>query len=636
MELRPDLTAAQIASVRQQLQDAGLLDAFPNGMDGRALLRFQDRNDDQDAPPTTGDVPPTDRRASDSRGKSNRRGRVRRGETTDTLASGSPHDGQGNVRPSNSDEKCRPDENCGVAERRAAVQPQQPLLDARAKETAQLRRERSSPPSQESNERPASSASRDARRQSSREQRGSLRDSSGDSSTSSGKTSSRIVDRDLDSGDDIADTFPQTVWAYYILPQSVLTFYRPSLCGSCYTCHSMMVLRAIRRVLRDDGVVWWNLGDGYYASGPNRQTGLGSYGEGLKQDKRSPYQRSTDGLKPKDLILMPERIALAAQAEGWWVRSRIIWNKSNAMPESDDSRPTNSHETIWMMTKNAAKPLYWILSSTGEISDVAPRKRGRWIEGVDWDWVTRSNGKRVQLTHWQGKDYWWDQEVVREAHGSIDRIGGREPNFAPHKHLPEDQDYNRNRAGGDGVGYSPAGRNIRNVWTFSTAQTPEAHFATFPEELPRRCILAACPRKVCRTCGKARVRIVERQGLEEHPARANRNVRNKADFDGEGYAERESTLGLVGDDVTTGWTDCGHNTYQPGVVLDPFCGLATTGIVAKRLGRRFIGIELSEKYAEMARNKLTVGRKMRSDVTREKSKGEQEREKRGLGRTPLI
>ena len=107
-------------------------------------------------------------------------------------------------------------------------------------------------------------------------------------------------------------------------------------------------------------------------------------------------------------------------------------------------------------------------------------------------------------------------------------------------------------------------------------------------------------------CGKPRVRLVERQGLHEHPARANRNARNKADYDGEGYAERDSTLGLVGDGVTIGWSDCGcvAPDYQPGLVLDPFAGLATTGTAALRLGRRFVGIELSEQYADMARRKL--------------------------------
>ena len=233
-----------------------------------------------------------------------------------------------------------------------------------------------------------------------------------------------------------------------------------------YVEHTVQVLRAIRRVLRPDGVVWWNIGDSYAGGGVVR-------GDGKWPDKHdSSLQRTAYGrigtLKPKDLVLMPERVALAAQADGWWVRSRIIWHKPNAMPESVRDRPTDAWEHIWVLTTNAR--------------------------------------------------YWYDQEAVREA--------------------------------GDGTG-----RNMRNVWTFPTAATPEAHFATFPEELPRRCILAACPPEVCANCRTAPVRIPEPD-------------------------------------------------YQPGLVLDPFCGIGTTGLVARRLGRRFVGIELSPKYAAMAREKM--------------------------------
>ena len=270
----------------------------------------------------------------------------------------------------------------------------------------------------------------------------------------------------------------------------------------------------------------------------------------------SPY------LKQKDLTLVPERFALAVQQRGWWVRSRIIWHKPNAMPESVRDRPTDDHEHIWMLTRSAR--------------------------------------------------YYYDQEAVREAQSEttmrrwdgVDR--GERPGLVEYT---ETRGRNGPLTHGESYHISPdAKRNLCTVWTFPTAQTPEAHFATFPLELPLRCIEASCPREVCANCGTARVRITERRGLEEHPARRDRSVRNKADFDGDDYAERDSTLGLVANDVTTGWTDCGCETpdYQPGLVLDPFAGLATTGIAALRLGRRFIGIELSEKYAEMAAKKLSL------------------------------
>lgn len=253
-----------------------------------------------------------------------------------------------------------------------------------------------------------------------------------------------------------------------------------------YVEHTLDVLREIRRVLRPDGVVFWNIGDGYSGSGQG-------YGDTKTTNKNhaGSHQREKPlwavGLKPKDLVLMPERVALAAQADGWWVRSRIVWSKPNAMPESVRDRPTNAHETIWMLTKSAR--------------------------------------------------YFWDQEAVREPGAVwIGQAGTFSRNGDVSGHVLPGQGYAEHRTGRtDRV---PAGRNVRDVWTFPTAQTPEAHFATFPEELPKRCILAACP--------------------------------------------------------------------PGGLVLDPFCGIGTTGVVARRLGREFVGIELSPKYAEIAGRKIAL------------------------------
>lgn len=332
-----------------------------------------------------------------------------------------------------------------------------------------------------------------------------------------------------------------------------------------YVEHTLLVLRAIRRVLRDDGVVWWNIGDGYSGS-------WGNYGARNSQQRtvrkeryardaweshkgKPPSADPQPDLKPKDLVLMPERVALAAQADGWWMRSRVIWHKPNAMPQSVRDRPTNAHETIWLLTKSAR--------------------------------------------------YWWDAEAVREPYNERS-LGRYQYQFG----LGPAAAVAGSPSVGDGSGHAanpnPLGRNVRDVWTFPTAQTAEAHFATFPMALPLRCIAASCPREVCRTCGKARVRIVER-GFTDHDAEtasayeegsaANRLALLR-------QAARAAGAEYVASTQTTGWTDCGHDDYDPGIVLDPFAGLATTGLAALRLGRRFIGVELSERYAELARRKL--------------------------------
>ena len=214
-----------------------------------------------------------------------------------------------------------------------------------------------------------------------------------------------------------------------------------------YVQHTVEILREIRRVLRNDGVVFWNIGDSYAAS--NR----GSGGHSPKQDSNrgswtpgNHRNEISNGLKPKDLCLIPFRVALAAQADGWWVRSDIIWAKPNPMPESVTDRPTRSHEYILMLTKSAT--------------------------------------------------YYWDQDAVREPLSPLTLADRRNDTG---RHTQDSKTYGVHPTSPDSPSWYRSksfvnpdnGRNLRSVWTFTTEPYPEAHFATFPEELPRRCILAA-------------------------------------------------------------------------------------------------------------------------------------------------
>ncbi len=328
-----------------------------------------------------------------------------------------------------------------------------------------------------------------------------------------------------------------------------------------YVEHTLDVMRAIRRVLRPDGVVWWNIGDGYAASPSGNQKWTGWETGGIKDASGNYEKRSTVGgaLKPKDLVLMPSRVALAAQADGWWVRSMIVWSKPNAMPESTKDRPTTAHEYVLMLTKSAR--------------------------------------------------YWYDQEAVREpamgqnhhdltgpgydAPGQTKQLGNRKQDGHGRRHAG----FNARWAEAEAMGAVPAGRNMRSVWEFPTAQTPEAHFATFPEELPRRCILASAPQAICSKCGVARVRIVEAgetQTIPRYPSRE--RIRDSKMYGPVSWKTANSV----------GWTvcKCKSPSYVPGLVLDPFAGIGTTGTVARRLGRRFVGIELSEAYCRMAAKRM--------------------------------
>jgi DNA modification methylase len=291
------------------------------------------------------------------------------------------------------------------------------------------------------------------------------------------------------------------------------------------------VFDEVRRVLRPDGTCWVNMGDSYAA----KSTGSLSF----RRDRAevSPTRAAIpDGIKVKDLMGMPWRLAFALQDSGWYLRQDIIWSKPNPMPESVQDRCTKSHEYIFLLTKSAryfydaeavkedcvqeeARPSFrggaYIGNSTfdnstgGKSTDTGNVRRGVGF-GHGTDAADRGRG-RVKKVKVPGG---WDQS--EGAHGTIHRDGRAEAIYK--EYVPSEK------------------RNKRSVWTISTHSFPEAHFATFPPELAETCIKAGCP---------------------------------------------------VG-----------------GIVLDPFFGAGTTGLVADRLQRDCIGIELNPAYAEIARKRI--------------------------------
>jgi len=203
------------------------------------------------------------------------------------------------------------------------------------------------------------------------------------------------------------------------------------------------VFREVRRILRPDGTLWLNIGDSYISNPGDRNKVGGIEGKASNLKKLSGSCMSINkhniGLKPKDLCMIPARLALALQADGWWVRSDIIWAKPNPMPESVTDRPTKSHEYIYLLTK-AAKYYYN-------------------ADAIREDCIS---GNGVSQGIASGKRFGGDSN----AGGKVSDFGCRE------------------------LFNNPNGRNARSVWNISTQPTPDAHFATFPEELVRRCMLA--------------------------------------------------------------------------------------------------------------------------------------------------
>jgi DNA modification methylase len=242
------------------------------------------------------------------------------------------------------------------------------------------------------------------------------------------------------------------------------------------------VFREVKRVLRDDGTLWLNLGDSY-VSNPGDRTKVGGFQanpdtDRAKAESAMSHNKKTAGLKPKDLIGIPWMVAFALRNDGWYLRQDIIWHKPNPMPESVSDRCTKSHEYIFLLSKS--KTYYYDAESIKE-----PVKQ-------DWGTRDRTNGK---------------------YHNTGTGLN-------PHTGLQKS--------------YEKA--NKRSVWSITTKPFHGAHFATFPPDLIEPCVIAGSP--------------------------------------------------------------------EGGIVLDPFFGSGTTGLVAMRNNRKYLGCELNSEYISIANERL--------------------------------
>jgi len=313
------------------------------------------------------------------------------------------------------------------------------------------------------------------------------------------------------------------------------------------------IFRQVRRVLREDGTAWLNLGDSYAAQSQGKQ-GTGDPYRITTSNKHMPPQGLAPvvaGLKPKDLVGIPWRTALALQQDGWWLRSCIIWHKPNCMPESVTDRPTTAHEYVFLLSKNAR--------------------------------------------------YFYDADAVREeaSESSLQRIN--QPTFTQQAGGPKDYGdtgVNPNRSARkalENFAQNP-GRNLRTVWTIPTRPFSEAHFATFPPGLVEPMVKAGTSEKgCCPECGAPWGRVVERMTT----GRTSPNGQGSGEL-GNDYRFGDSRSETIDWQPTC---DCGHEP-QPCTILDPFFGAGTVGLVADRLGRSYIGIELNPEYAEMAKRRI--------------------------------
>lgn len=312
------------------------------------------------------------------------------------------------------------------------------------------------------------------------------------------------------------------------------------------------VFREVKRVLRDDGTIWVNMGDSY----STHAKGKDCPGIQSKTSKHREGRNVKNELKEKNLIGMPWRLAFAMQADGWILRSDIIWHKPNPMPESVRDRPTKGHEYLFLMVKQ-------------------PR-------------------------------YYYDQDAVSFPLSTDPKTWGRHGRKDPGLACPIPKPmFGPTRAGRDGTEWgNKVSRNLRTVWTIPTQPYPDAHFATFPPKLVEPCVKAGTSEfGQCGECGAGYERYVKREKMQ---IKRSSRREQMGEF---GRTQSSGTMVKPAISETVGWVpgcDCKPDPEDtiPQLVLDPFMGSGTTALVATRLGRRAIGFELNPDYVRMARERL--------------------------------
>lgn len=334
-----------------------------------------------------------------------------------------------------------------------------------------------------------------------------------------------------------------------------------------YVNEMVEVFREVRRVLRDDGVLWLNLGDTYVGTGSKGDCKDPKYAEG-RNGQTVAINNRVQGLKSKDLVGIPWRVAFALQDDGWYLRQDIIWSKPNPMPESVTDRCTKAHEYLFMLTKS---PHYYF------------DNRAIQEEATGYD------GRKATL-HQPSEKY---AETELAPNQSIQSIA---------KKATERWKFDE-----DGI---PV-RNRRSVWSVATKPFKGAHFAVMPEALVEPCIKASISEMgVCATCNAPYKRRLE---WGEPPDRAPRqNLLNV--IPGRDKPSRLQSQAMTKrQSVTTGWDKtCNCETTEVGrsVVLDPFTGSGTVAVVALRHKSDFIGTELNPSYIDLAVTRIVADQPM--------------------------
>lgn len=356
------------------------------------------------------------------------------------------------------------------------------------------------------------------------------------------------------------------------------------------------IFNEIKRVLKKEGTLWLNIGDTYGGGQAHSDWNVredypeekktGGFHSKLSKEK---WQSGLKKLMPKCLMMIPERLAWSLIQNGWILRNKIIWYKPNAMPSSVKDRFSNRWEYLFMFSKS--QHYYFDLDGVREPHKYDGRK----------DTMYKGGPKDMQI----GKHERWPDPLGKNP-GDI--IADRKWNNVPGQvtqAIAQDHGGWFKKDGTPIVDFAK-GKNPGDFWEINTMPFPDAHFAVFPEILCEKPIKAGCPESICRECGKPRKRITKTDYIKNRPSAGNdkrsRNEDRLHEARGHGGWRGNN---LLADVKTIGWTKCKCKAgFEPGVVLDPFAGAGTVGVVAKSLGRRFILIDIKEEYMEMAKKRV--------------------------------
>jgi DNA modification methylase len=317
------------------------------------------------------------------------------------------------------------------------------------------------------------------------------------------------------------------------------------------------VFAGVRRVLAPHGTLWLSIGDSYNST---RNHGVGE-NSGLTNPERqrrlaADVGRHKPSLKPKDLVGIPWRLALAMQDDGWFLRAEVIWEKANPMPESVEDRPARSHEQVFLFSKSAR--------------------------------------------------YFYDHVAVREPVSGTANSRGSGMNPKAMVHADASSGVKQNASAAAAFADLTSRRNLRSVWRVASRPFPGAHFAVFPPDLVEPCILAGTSAAGgCSACGKPWLPINERRSLSRHELPTSHPEYRPTRYEGK-HEETNGGGQRYLDIVTVGWEpSCACDApARPAVVLDPFMGSGTTALVARKLGRHAVGIELKPEYAALSAERL--------------------------------